>query len=998
MNFLRIPYKEIAIYINPDIPYWFVPNNAGDKFFQEYLKTSDIYSALKKIEIPLSSAAISSERFLNYIKNISGYYKKKYNGRMEYIDFSYPKEVWLHITNRCNLKCAHCLFSDFLNNNSEMPFEELIKIVDELNSSGTNIFIFTGGEPLIYPDLDKVLKHILDRNRDNKIAILTNGLLIEKFYKKIKNLDLSRIHFQVSCEGIFENYENIRKATFSEFLTAINFLQRNNLNYTLGIDLIDESIEKVIDFFLEKKVKFFHFFYHIPSGNGKNIETPYIELLAKKLIRAKNKCNNVNAEIDNFTSFETQVFTYPGIKHDLTSCGIELVAISPDMKVYPTAATVFQEKLCCGDLKKENFYSIWENSKILNKLRKMSVVNMLELKNSPFKFIHGGGDFDLSYFYNIVDPFIPLYKEIIKFLIFENVTKLEINNRKVPEIILESRDILKDCGKKGEVFLNHSNCLLSMASDNGIEVVQSFYKEAAIEGNEDILNPFLENLKIEDIPEENLSKSFGCGSPVIFADLKKGDKILDIGCGSGVETLIAADEVGANGIVAGIDMLPEMLKLADKAKKNKKKDNIIYTQGLIEKLPFKDESFNVIISNCVINLSDFKKLVFKEIYRILKNNGRIVISDVVSEKNLPPTFMQDEKLKGECLAGALTEEKLIETLRLLNFSNILVLSRTFYREVDGFKFFSITFSAEKINKKKSFVYYPGPSNYYIDEEFNIFPKGEIRLTEKVSDNDVRFIFDENKEIVINKEMYSCCAIPDNQDTGCLICGAELQYFNFEKERTCFICGKKFLSNSQCKNGHFICDNCHSNTPVLKLIDYLLNCDKKDLIEIFQEARNFARFPMHGPEYHALIPGVILVSYKNNVGKITDKEIKSAILRGKKVPGGNCAFSGVCGVVTGIGIAISTIIKSTPLKAEERTINQAFCAEVLKKISEKKAARCCQRESYTGLKLFSENSKKLTGSYLPAEFNFKCSQYSLNNTCIGLECELFPSNYLNNSLI
>ena len=990
MNFSRILYKDIVIYIEPDIPYWFVPNKAGDEFFKEFLKTEDIYSAIKKIDLPLSSSAISAENFLNHIKNFCSNYSKEYSGRINYIDFSYPKEAWFHITNRCNLNCAHCLFSEFLNNNLEMDSKFLIKIIDELNSLGTNVFVFTGGEPLIYPDLDKVLKYILEKSENNKIAILTNGLFIEKFYEKIKDLDLKRIHFQISCEGIFENYEKVRKVSFKKFLNAIRFLQKKNLNFTIGIDLIDENIEKVIDFFLENGVKFFHFFYHIPYGNGKKLKILDIDLIAEKLIRLKDKCDKVGAEIDNFTSLEAQIFTYCGVKHDLTSAGIELIAISPDMKVYPTAATVFQDNLCCGDLKKDSFISIWNNSKILNELRKKSVIEIPELSNSPFKFIHGGGDFDLSYFYDDIDPFIPLYEEIIKFLIYENVKKLNIPERKIPEIILEAGDILKDCGKKGEVFLNHSNCLLSMVSDNGIEIVQNFYKKAATEGNEDILNPFIGNLKIKDVPDENLLKSFGCGSPVIFANLEKGDKILDIGCGSGVETLIASDEVGVNGTVVGIDMLDEMLNLANKAKKEKKKENLFYIKGFIDKLPFKDESFDVIISNCVINLSDFKKIVFKEIYRILKFNGRIVISDVVSEKNLPSTFMQDEKLKGECLSGALTEEKLIETLRILNFKNIKILSRTFYRKVEDFKFFSITFSAEKIKCEKKYVYFPGPSIYYVDENFNLVKTGEINEIESVSEDTPLFIFDETKENVINKEMYSCCAIPQENKTGCLICGEELVYFNFEKERTCFMCGKKFLSNAECKNGHFICDECHSNQPVFKLINYLENCDKKDLIEIFYEAKNYAKFPMHGPEYHALVPGVILTSFKNNGGNISFNEIKSAILRGKKVPGGSCGFNGVCGVVTGIGIALSAIIKSTPLKAKERKITQSFCAKVLDKISKLEAARCCQRETYIGLKLFSENSEWLTGINLPADFKFSCSQSIKNPHCIKEKCPLFKN--------
>ncbi len=239
-------------------------------------------------------------------------------------------------------------------------------------------------------------------------------------------------------------------------------------------------------------------------------------------------------------------------------------------------------------------------------------------------------------------------------------------------------------------------------------------------------------------------------------------------------------------------------------------------------------------------------------------------------------------------------------------------------------------------------------------------------------------------------MNLCCS--DNKKifpTGCLICGSELHYYNKEIEKNCSICGKITSTSTECENGHFVCDNCHLKTPIEKAEEFLLNTEKRDLIELFVTAKIFSKFPMHGPEYHALIPAVIVTSYKNCSSKVNNLDIKSAIIRGKKIPGGSCGFMGVCGVTSGIGIAISIIIKSTPLKSRERNINLKFCSQVLNEITRIEGPRCCQREAFTGLKFLSKHSKELLGIHLPANYNFTCTQFIQNKECIGKKCTLHP---------
>ncbi len=1005
----RIEHNDYPLYILPEQPYWFVPNKAGDTIIKTFIETGDIYSAAKTLDLKFSSQAIAAETFIESIlKKIED---KVYTGRGEKVECTYPKEVWLHITNRCNLKCRHCLFSEHLNDGLEIEKSKLIFIIDSLLDIGTNVFIFTGGEPLVYQEIVDIVRYIHTKSRDSKVAFLTNGIPLKNLYTEFQSkCDVDRLHFQLSCEGTFQRYENIRGVSFESLLESIKILINGNFNFTLGVDLLSKEFD--IEFFMKMGVKNFHFLYHIPNGNGKNFDKNIVTAQFESLYKYRETAKKYNANIDNFYSIATQVFTYPNLKHDLTSAGIESFAIGPDLKVYPTAATIFIQDLCCGDILTNTLSDVWINSATLRKLRELSVKDIPDLKYDDWKFINGGGDLDLSFFYSGEifgkDPFIQIYNNIIKSMIVEEAAIFDKKD-KLPRILFETGDRIEDCGKKGEVFLTHSNCLLTFATSSGIEAVQSFYKRAAINENVDILNPFIENLRASNIPEENISKSYGCGSPVNHISLKRGDYILDLGSGSGVETLIAADLVGDIGCVVGIDMLDEMLTLSQKAKNSKGAKNITYIKGFIENLPFSDDFFNFVMSNCVINLSHNKKMVFREIFRILKNSGKMVVSDVVSEKTLPISFLQNDKLKGECLSGSMTEEQLFDSLALVGFKNIKVLSRVPYRVEQGFKFFSLTFSAQKFSQhNKKTVYYPGPSRYFVNDDLQFYRAGSVNdyfFTDE--DEDTIFITN-NNGAVTNKDMISCCVLtpeskaddrssyllPDFKnfyETGCLICGRDLVYHDYEKEERCFICGKVSKTSVKCENGHFICDECHYRKPIFFMKKNLINSDERDMLKIFEIVRNNSFFPMHGPEYHSFVPGIILTAYRNNGGKIDDSDIIAGIDRGGKIPGGSCGFMGVCGVATGVGVGLSVIMKSNPLKPEQRSKIMDFSSQVLKEIANFNAPRCCQRETFIGLKLLSEISAQLLGISLPAQYNFKCRQHSQNSSCIGKKCPLFEGN-------
>lgn len=177
--------------------------------------------------------------------------------------------------------------------------------------------------------------------------------------------------------------------------------------------------------------------------------------------------------------------------------------------------------------------------------------------------------------------------------------------------------------------------------------------------------------EIESVPEGS-NMGLGCGNPQAIASLKPGKTVLDLGCGGGFDCFLAAKQVGNEGYVIGVDMTPEMV---DKARKNvaeSKYDNVDIRLGEIENLPVADNFVDVIISNCVINLSPDKQRVFDEAFRVLKSGGRIAVSDVIASAPIPENVRTDLALHAGCIAGASTSDEVIAMLQKAGFSDIRV--------------------------------------------------------------------------------------------------------------------------------------------------------------------------------------------------------------------------------------------------------------------------------------------------------------------------------------
>ena len=192
----------------------------------------------------------------------------------------------------------------------------------------------------------------------------------------------------------------------------------------------------------------------------------------------------------------------------------------------------------------------------------------------------------------------------------------------------------------------------------------------------------------------------GCGSPTAVASLKKGEVVLDLGSGAGIDVFIAAGKVGPKGKVIGVDMTKEMVTRAKRLARANGYRNVEFRLGEIEKLPVVDGSVDTIISNCVINLSTDKDKVFREAHRVLKPGGRLTVSDIVSEKPVPAALRNDMDAWSACIAGALEKRDYLGKMADAGFGKVEVTAeRDFYVETveDGQKhrFLSVTVRAHK---------------------------------------------------------------------------------------------------------------------------------------------------------------------------------------------------------------------------------------------------------------------------------------------------------------
>jgi arsenite methyltransferase len=192
----------------------------------------------------------------------------------------------------------------------------------------------------------------------------------------------------------------------------------------------------------------------------------------------------------------------------------------------------------------------------------------------------------------------------------------------------------------------------------------------------------------EQLPEEAVLASLGCGNPTALAELKPGETVLDLGSGGGIDVLLSARRVGPKGKAYGLDMTDEMLALANENKRKAGVENVEFLKGEIEHIPLPDNSVDVVISNCVINLSADKDRVLREALRVLKPGGRFAVSDVVTRGEIRPEIRQSVLLWVGCVAGAMDESEYRQKLTSAGFEQVDIEPTRIYRVDDAREFLS----------------------------------------------------------------------------------------------------------------------------------------------------------------------------------------------------------------------------------------------------------------------------------------------------------------------
>ena len=245
----------------------------------------------------------------------------------------------------------------------------------------------------------------------------------------------------------------------------------------------------------------------------------------------------------------------------------------------------------------------------------------------------------------------------------------------------------------GLVKSDESCCSSSNCCDTEINIDTSLTGESSNQNG-------YTDAQLSSIPADAIENSFGCGNPLMYADVCEGDVVLDLGSGAGIDVLLAAQCVGESGRAIGIDMAPEMIEKALKNAEEAGAKNVEFRLGEIESMPVEDESVDWVISNCVINLAPDKDIVFQEVHRVLKPGGKLLVSDIVAN-HLPKWLRSTISNWANCISGALPEDQYLDSIRRAGLEEVQVFSKSPYAKIGKAEVASIKVGALKPNDSRN---------------------------------------------------------------------------------------------------------------------------------------------------------------------------------------------------------------------------------------------------------------------------------------------------------
>ena len=663
-------------------------------------------------------------------------------------------EFWININDYCNLRCAHCLVSSGPDQGRGLAPDRVRRVAQDAYALGARTFLVTGGEPLFRDDLPDLLGDLL-ADPQARAVILTNGIPLRgERLQRLSALPRERLWFQISLDGPdAPTNDAVRGAgTFGAILDGIRAAVGMGYPVTIAAVATTRSapvLDRMAPLCADLGVKNLHLLW--PHRRGRALLDgllPSTATLIDAYRRVRQACRDVGVTLDNEEALRLRLDALPGRKNDLSGAGLTSLCLYTDGRIYPSAALVGVPELAMGDALSEPLESIWRDSSMARRLRQATVIDKKQCRDCSWRFLCGGGDIEHGYFFSGDllgdDPYCDLYQEMIGCALQDMSTEASAwvgrqGGFARPVLLRSMGERALACGAEldgAEVVTTRSTCVLSVdVLDRSRALMRDFYGRAAVEPQAELCCPVKPSAEdLAHIPAEVVQRFYGCGSPVSDAGIAAGETVVDLGSGGGIDCFVAARKVGAAGRVIGIDMTDEMIEVATRNRAPVARklgwDVVEFRKGLLEHIPVEPGAADLVVSNCVVNLSPDKRRVFAEMWRILKDGGRAVLADIVSEGELPAGLKVNVHLWGECISGALSEREFLASLERAGFFGVQILRKTFWKEVESQRFFSLTVRAFKHEKKQGCVYrghravYLGPLKAGIDEEGHLFPRGE----------------------------------------------------------------------------------------------------------------------------------------------------------------------------------------------------------------------------------------------------------------------------------
>jgi MoaA/NifB/PqqE/SkfB family radical SAM enzyme/ubiquinone/menaquinone biosynthesis C-methylase UbiE len=593
--------------------------------------------------------------------------------------------------------------------------DRIFALANQAYQIGCHFFLLTGGEPTVHPDFLEIVDTLLSMP-DCHVTVLTNAVLIESFIDAIDRWPRDRFHIQVSLDGGQAMHDRVRGAgAFDQLMKNLSILKSHKIPF--GVSMCVEldnmnDLPEVVEIAARSGAGNLHCLWYFAAGRGNVFELADPDEIFDRLIPAFHRARELGITIDNIEQIRRQVFGPCGTIYDGNNSGWESIAIGPDGHLYPSPALVGVQKL-----KTEldnDLASAWRYSNVLERLRRSTVAG----QTAPMLMIIGGSDQDHSYIrsgeFVGFDPYWGLYEKIALWLIAEKAKEHPLDG--LPRLRLKMGEVIAHSEPKRQVALRLTKSLIAVASKEKTFFIHEFYSRRVQEQPEVTFNSVLlpESL-VAHIPAEYRVRSYCFDSPALEIEFLQGQRVIELGCDTGIDCLIASKQVGREGLIIGIEFQDALLEWSRRAARDAARNlgyrNVEFIKTHThEPLPIKGDSADVVIINCCINRAADKRNLLTEVFRILRPQGRLVISDVVCDDHSDASICTDNILCGEYASGALTSRDLLGILDEVGFVQPEILRWIPHRVIPFYSFYRMTLGVHKSPAKdrKISVMYRGP--------------------------------------------------------------------------------------------------------------------------------------------------------------------------------------------------------------------------------------------------------------------------------------------------